>query len=199
MKTKTTEKTENIKNIIGDTALNAKEAIKEIIHLNTKLLDQAVENNKVAVDEIKKQFQMKGQDGHLFETMNKTFSKSIVLSEETIDGIIDAYIKQIELFVDYNTKLVDAAYELSAYPANGQNEKILKLIRDNFEPSVNSMTESMKSVIESYNKHANLALNFNKKFGDNVTAQFQAFKDFQNNSTTYFNSWANDWWKQDGK
>jgi hypothetical protein len=198
MKTGTSEKAKNIKTIIGDSALKSKEAIKEVVSMNTKMLNQAVNANKAIVDEIKKQFQLKG-NGQMLDEINRTFAKSFMLSEETIDSILDAYSKQIQLFVDYNTKLVDMVYDSTSLSMDGQGEKILNLVRENFDKSVHSMTESMKSVVDTYNKHTNLALNFNKKFSDTITSQFQAVKDFQNNTANYFNNWSADWWKQDSK
>jgi hypothetical protein len=197
MKNPVTEKAEKIKSIIGDTALKSKEAVQEIISMNTKFLGQALDSNKAVVDGIRQQFQLKEKNTPLFETLNKAFGKSIELSEETIDSIIDGYNKQIQLYVDYNTKLIDTIKESANYGTdNSEVEKILKLIYDNFEASVNSMNASMKATIDSYNKHTNLALNFNKKFGENVTAQLEMYNDLQNNSMSVFSNWASEWWKQ---
>jgi hypothetical protein len=197
MKNPVTEKAEKIKTIIGDTALKSKEAVQEIINMNTKFLGQALDSNKAVVDGIRQQFQLKEKNTPLFETLNKAFGKSIELSEETIDSIIDGYNKQIQLYVDYNTKLIDTIKDSANYGTDhAEVEKLLKLIYDNFEASVNSMNTSMKATIESYNKHTNLALNFNKKFGENVTVQLEMYNELQNNSMSVFSNWASEWWKQ---
>jgi hypothetical protein len=196
MKSSVTEKAEKIKTIIGDTALKSKEAVQEIISMNTRYLDQALDSNKVIVEGIRQQFQFSEQGTPIFDTLNKAFGKSVELSEETIDSIIEGYNKQIQLYVDYNTRLIDTIKESATYSSNnGEIEKILKVIHDSFESSVNAMNASMKTIIESYNKHTNLALNFNKKFGDNVTAQLGVFSELQTGSMNIFSSWASEWWK----
>jgi hypothetical protein len=196
MKNSVSEKAEKIKNIIGDTALKSKEAVQEIINLNTKYLGQALDSNKQIVDGIRQQFHVKEQTTPIFESLNKAFGKSIELSEETIDSIIEGYNKQIQMYVDYNTRLIDTIKETATLSSNNKEiEKILKVIHDNFEACVQSMNGSMKTIIESYNKHTNLALNFNKKFGDNVTAQLEMYNELQNNSMQVFNTWATEWWK----
>jgi hypothetical protein len=197
MKNSVLEKAENIKTIIGDTALKSKEAVQELISLNSKYLGQALDSNKVIVEGIRQQFQFKEQSTPIVENMNKTFGKSVELSEETIDTIMDSYTTQIQMHIDYSTKLIDTIKESFSFSSNnGEVEKILKVIQDNFEASVHSMNTSMKSIIESYNKHTNLALNFNKKFGDNVTLQLEMYQELQNNSLNMFSSWATEWWKQ---
>jgi hypothetical protein len=197
MKNSVSEKAEKIKTIIGDTALKSKEAVQEIINLNTQYLGKALDSNKLIVDGIRQQFQLKEQSTPIFDSLNKAFGKSIELSEETIDSIIEGYNKQIQLYVDYNTRLIDTLKETSALSANSRElEKILKLIHESFESSVQVMNNSMKAIIESYNKHTNLALNFNKKFGDNVTAQLEMYSELQSNSMQAFSSWASEWWKQ---
>jgi hypothetical protein len=197
MKNSVLEKTEKIKTIIDDSALKSKEAVKEIISMNNKYLGQALDSNKKIVDEIKQQFQLKDHGAAFFETLNKAFGKSVELSEETIDGIVEAYNKQVELYVDYNTKLVDAIKETAGYSMNlYEAEKLLKLIHDSFEESLSSMSRSLKVLIDSYNKHTNLALNFNQKFGENVNAQMQLFRELQQNNASFFSSWATEWWKQ---
>jgi len=196
MSNSVTEKAEKIKNIIGDTALKSKEAVQEIISMNNKFIGQALDSNKVMVDGIRQQFQFSEKGTPIFETLHKAFGKSVELSEETIDSIIEGYNKQIELYVNYNTKLIDTIKESATYSSNNTEiEKILKVIQDNFESSVNSMNASMKNIIESYNKHTNLALNFNKKFGDNVSAQLEMFTEVQSNSMNVFSTWASEWWK----
>ncbi len=196
MKNSVTEKAEQIKDLIGETALKSKEAVQEIINLNTKYLGQALDSNKVIVDGMRKQFQLKEQSTPIFENLNKAFGKSIELSEETIDSIMESYTKQIQMLISYNTKLIDTLKESTTFTVNnGEIEKILKLIQDNFQASVSSLNNSMKSIIDAYNKHTNLALNFNKKFGDNVTLQLEMYQELQNNSMNMFSSWADSWWK----
>jgi hypothetical protein len=196
MKSSVTEKTEKIKTIIGDTALKSKEAVQEIININNKILREALDSNKVMVQEIRQQFHLDGKNTPSLDSFNKAFGKAVELSEETIDTIIDGYNKQIKMYVDYNTKLIDTMKESSAFSGNNKEmDRFLKLIQENFESSVSTMNSNMKAVIESYNKHTNLALNFRQKFGDSVTAQIGMYNDLQKNSMEMINSWASEWWK----
>ena len=50
--------------------------------------------------------------------------------------------------------------------------------------------------MEFYNKHTNLAVNFNQKFGENVTAQIESLFKIQSVGLDMFTSWASEWWKQ---
>ena len=196
MKSTVTEKAEKIKTIIGDTALKSKEAVQEIININNKILREALDSNKVMVQEIRQQFHIDGKNTPSLDSFNKAFGKAVELSEETIDTIIAGYNKQIQMYVDYNTKLIDTMKESAAFTGNNKEmDRFLKLIQDNFESSVSTMNSNMKAVIESYNKHTNLALNFRQKFGDSVTAQMGIYTDLQKNSMEMINSWASEWWK----
>jgi hypothetical protein len=196
MKSTVTEKAEKIKTIIGDTALKSKEAVQEIININNKILREALDSNKVMVKEIRDQFHIDGKSTPSLDSFNKAFGKAVELSEETIDTIIEGYNKQIQMYVDYNTKLIDTMKESAVFTGkNKEMDRFLQLIQDNFEASVNTMNTNMKAVIESYNKHTNLALNFRQKFGDTVTAQLGMYSELQKNGIEVINSWASEWWK----
>ncbi len=196
MKNNVSEKTENMKTVLGDTALKSKEAVKEIIHLNTRLLNEALESNKVLVNGIRDQFQLSDKNTSLFSAMNKTFGKSIELSEETIDHVLDSYNTQVKLYLEHNTKLIDAIKESATFSANNEGlDKVLKLVKENFESAVNTMNTSTQAIIESYNKHTSLALNFNKKIAETISSQFHNYNQIQQNSMKAFSGWASEWWK----
>jgi tRNA/tmRNA/rRNA uracil-C5-methylase (TrmA/RlmC/RlmD family) len=99
----------------------------------------------------------------------------------------------MELTVDFNTELVDAVKEASMeHP-----EKILELIHENFEASHQLTISNTKEMLDFYNKHTNLAVNFNEKFGESINAQIESLFNLQNKGLNKFTNWASEWWKQE--
>jgi ribosomal protein S17E len=195
MKTNLNEKAEKIKSIINGSAEKSKETIRELIDSNSKYLGTALDSNKKLVDSIKKQMDEQAIDDSVTTSMKKTFGKSIELAEDTLDSIINSYTRQMELNVDFNTRLVDAIKE-----SDGQNhEKVLQLIQDNFEASRQLTIKNTKEILDFYNKHTNLALNFNEKFGENIHSQLESLFTIQTKGLHKFTEWASDWWKQNKK
>jgi len=189
------EKAEKIKKSINGTAEKSKETIREFIESNNKHVDAALDANTKMVNAIRETFQEQKLDDSVTDTLKSTFGKSVQLAEDALDSIINAYTRQMELTVDFNTKLVDAIKE-----SNAQNpEKVLNLIHDNFEASRKLTLDNTKEILDFYNKHTNLALNFNKKFADNVNAQIETMFSIQNKGLNRFTSWAADWWKESEK
>ena len=200
MKNPLSEKADQLKKIMDSTAQKSKENLEELIRVNNQLMGKALDSNKAIVDGIRKQFDVQDKNTPFFESLNKAFGKSVELSEESMDTIIDGYNKQIRMYVDFNTRLVDAIRESVNQSSNQAGmDTMLKLITDNFEQSVSSMNTNMKSTIDSYNKHTNLALNINKKFGENVSAQLEIYKEFQSKNRNMMANWAALWGKKPDK
>ncbi|MEO7087531.1 MAG: hypothetical protein ABIZ51_01915 [Bacteroidia bacterium] len=195
MKTTLNEKAEKIKKTINGTTEKSKETIRELIDTNNKHIDAALDSNFKMVDSIKKSFGQKPMNGSVTETLKSTFGKSVELAEDSLDSIINSYTRQMEHNVDFNTKLVDAIKESKS----DTPEKVLELIQENFEASRKLTTENTKEILDFYNKHTNLALNFNKKFTENITAQIEAISNVQNDGQNKFTSWASQWWKENEK
>ncbi|MEO7087527.1 MAG: hypothetical protein ABIZ51_01895 [Bacteroidia bacterium] len=195
MKTTLNEKAEKIKKTINGTAEKSKETIREFIDTNNKHIGAALDTNFKMVDSIKKSFGQKSMDDSVTETLKNTFGKSVELAEDALDSIINSYTRQMEQNVDFNTKLIDTIKEHKS----GTPEKVLELIHENFEASRKLTTENTKEILDFYNKHTNLALNFNKKFAENITAQIEAISNVQNDSQNKFTSWASHWWKENEK
>ena len=147
------------------------------------------------VNSLKETFTKESIDDNLTDTLKSTFGKSVTLAEDAMDSIINAYTRQMELTVDFNTKLVDALKE-----ANIENpEKVLELIHTNFEATRKLTADNTKEILDFYNKHTNLALNFNKKFAENINAQIETMFNIQNKGLNRFTSWASEWWKENEK
>ena len=196
MKTSTlNEKAEKIKNTIKGTAEKSKETIREIIDSNTKYIGAALDSNKKIIDSIKEKLNQQEIDDSVTDTLKSTFGKSIELAEDALDSIINSYTRQMELNVDFNTKLVDTIKE-----SNIENtEKILNLIHENFEASRQLTINNTKEMLDFYNKHTNLAVNFNQKFEENINAQIETLFNIQSKGLNKFTEWASDWWKQTEK
>lgn len=194
METTLNEKSEKIKNSIKGTAEKSKETIREIIASNTKYIGSALDSNKKIVDSVKEKLNQKKIEDSITDTLKGTFGKSVELAEGALDSIINSYTRQMEMNVDFNTKLVDAVKESS----NNHSEKLLELIHENFEASHQLTVRNTKEILDFYNKHTNLAINFNQKFGDSINAQIESLFNIQSKGLNKFTNWASEWWKQDG-
>jgi hypothetical protein len=53
-----------------------------------------------------------------------------------------------------------------------------------------------KEILEFYNKHTNLAVNFNQKFGENINTQLESMFKIQSAGLNKFTDWASEWWKE---
>ena len=186
-------KSEKIKNSIKGTAEKSKETIREIIASNNKYIGNALDSNKKIVDSIKEKLDQQEIEDSVTDNLKSSFGKSVELAEDALDSIINSYTRQMEMNVDFNTKLVDAIKE----SGNSNNEKLLDLIHENFEASRQLTISNTKETLDFYNKHTNLAVNFNEKFGDSINAQMEALYDIQNKGLNKFTHWASEWWKHD--
>ena len=145
-------KAEKIKDKIKGTAEQSKKTIREIIDFNTKYIGTALDSNKKIVDSIKEKLNLQEMEDTVTGTLKSTFEKSVELAEDALDSIINAYTRQMELNVDFNTKLVDAIKESDSKSP----EKVLNLIHENFEASRELTINNTKEILEFYNKHTNL-------------------------------------------
>jgi hypothetical protein len=167
MEPKLNEKAEKIKEKIKGTAEQSKKTIREIIETNTKYIGEAIDSNKKIVDSIKSKLDQQSIEDNVTGNLKTTFGKSVEMAEDALDSIINSYTRQMEQTVDFNTKLVDAIKESKS----DSPEKILNLIHENFEASRNLTINNTKEILGFYNKHTNLAVNFNQKFGESINAQ----------------------------
>jgi hypothetical protein len=195
MNTTLNETAEKIKKTINGTAEKSKETIRGFIETNNKHVDAALDSNLKMVNSIKENFNQKSIDDSVTETLKSTFGKSVELAEDALDSIINSYTSQMEQNVDFNTKLVDAIKE----PKNATPEKFLEMIKENFEASRKLTIENTKEILDFYNKHTNLALNFNKKFTENINSQIEAITTLQGDGKNKFTSWTAQWWNENEK
>ena len=154
-----------------------------------------MDSNKKIVDSIKEKLNQKEIEDSVTDTLKGTFGKSVELAEDALDSIINSYTRQMELNIDFNTKLVDAVKE----SGGNHSEKLLELIHENFETAHQLVISNTKEILDFYNKHTNLAVNFNQKFGDCINEQVESLFNIQSKGLNKFTEWASEWWKQDGK
>jgi len=195
MESSLNEKAEKIKYKIKGTAEQSKKTIREIIEVNSKLIGTAIDSNKKVVDKIREKLNTGNLEDSVSHPLNGTFKKSVELAEDALDSIINSYTRQMEMNVDFNTKLVDAVKECKG----DHPEKILNLIHENFEASRALTINNTKEILEFYNKHTNLAVNFNQKFGSTINSQIESLLAIQSRGLDRFTNWTTDWWEQDGK
>ena len=195
METTLNEKAEKIKEKIKGTAEQSKKTIREIIDANSKFIGTAMDSNKKIVDSIQENLKQQKMEDTVTGNLKTTFGKSVELAEDALDSIINSYTRQMEMNVDFNTKLVDAVKESN----NKTPEKVLNLIHENFEASRELTIRNTKEILEFYNKHTNLAVNFNEKFGENINAQIESLFKIQSTGLDRFTNWASDWWKHNEK
>jgi len=196
MNTTETKKTEKVKPIVSDSAFKTKEAIKEAANLNYQVLEHTLATGKKIMEEAKQVVPLKENIETFLDIYDTNLDKTIKLTEETATGMVDTYKKRMELFENFNTKLMESVKEMTIAMSPLDMEKVLKLIKDNFDLSKNIVTEGMKSVIETYNKHMGVALNFDQKINDTMIAQFKMFKDMNEKSISFYNNLSTEWWKE---
>jgi len=191
-----TEKIERNKSIADNSVLKLKDISKETADLTKNNHTPVLAIGKQDGEESKPQVTLKENTETFLDIYNANLDKTIKLTEETATGMVEGYKKRMELYDNFNTKLMESVKEMSTSMSLLDIEKVLKLIKDNFDLSKNVMNEGMKSVIETYNKHMGVALNFNQKFSDTIIAQFKMFKDMNEKSVSFYNNLTTEWWKE---
>ncbi len=192
MAANTNAKAEKIKNNINGYAEKSKETIREIIGQTLNQMESAIDANSKIVKETNEKLNLHGVDNSTLGAIKDSFAKSTELAEDTFDAVINCYTRQMENTVDYNSRLVELVKE--GQPANA--EKFLDLIHQNFEASKELTLSNTREILNFYNKHTNLALNFNKVFGENIKTQVDALFQIQGKGLDNFTRWASDWWKE---
>ncbi|HEY4800806.1 MAG TPA: hypothetical protein VII99_17130 [Bacteroidia bacterium] len=195
MKATTSEKADKIKKMITSAAEKSKKTIREIVEANNKYIDSALDSNTRTIEAIKEKLNQQEMSDSITDSLKSSFGKSIGLAEETMDTVINAYTNQLENSLEFNTKLIDAIQETN--PENA--DKLLKIINDNFETAQGINVNNTKEILDFYNKHTNLCLNFNKKFEESINAQIETLFKLQSKGLEKLTSWAAEWWKSSAK
>jgi hypothetical protein len=186
---------EKLKRNIESISKESKESIRAIIENNSMQVNEGLRNNKELIDFLKDNLSVKELTPAIINNINRTFVSSIEMSEEVIDKIIDAHTRQIDLTIEFNTSLIDIIKE-EGFADKEQADKLLKLAEQNFISSIQLSNGNMKDIIFAYNKHINVALNFNKKLVEDINAQIDGLLKLQNKNLNSFYNLISDWVKQ---
>ena len=143
------------------------------------------------IDSVREKLNQEKLDDTLTAPLKNAYARSIELAEDALDSIINSYTRQMELAIDSNTKLLDQVKDLNS----AKPENLIKTIQENFEAARELNVRNTKEMVDFYNKHSNLALNFNQKIGGSLTAQIDAMAKLQREGLSKFTEWASTWWK----
>jgi hypothetical protein len=178
MKKTLTKQAETLKNKIDSTSEKSKETIKKLIETNSKQFDSALEASTKAYTPISETLYEQDMDASMISTFRSTFGKSLKLSEEVIDTVIDSHTRRIDLSIDFTTKMIETLQTEDFSKTEGL-EKLIALVRENFNKSTELSVQNMEKMVTEYNNHLNLGLNFNEKISNNISAQLSAMVKLQ--------------------
>ncbi len=175
---------------------NAKEHIRTIIASCNGSYEKAIEANKKYVGELREQLKEHHVDTAFFDEITNAFASSLDVSDEVIDTIIDSHMRRTNRIAGYHRKNLEALNK--AYATDKMDyEHFLNLFQKNFEDSIEHSTQDMKKIVDVYNSHLNLSVNFNKKFSKNINSQVDAMVKFQNKGLQAYSNWVANWWEKD--
>jgi len=192
METTLTGKADKIKSSIKSNAEQSKETIRAIIDSNAKHIDAALDSNRKIVDSIREKLNQQEIEDTVTINLKSSFGKSMEFAADALESIIQSYTRQMEMNVDFNTKLVDSIHESNL----GSPDKMLELIQENFETSRKMVLANTREMLKFYSKHTNLAVTFSEDFGSTVHTQIESMVQLQNKGLYEFKEWASDWWSK---
>jgi hypothetical protein len=176
----------HLKDKINGSAEANKETLRALVETNHRLIQEAMESNKKLVDSIREKLKEKAVTGTLAEPLKENFQKSLTVSEDALDSIINAYSKQMKQNMDFNSRIIDAIQQVKTL----DSEKMLHLIQDNFDKSNQLTIQSTKEVMACYQRHISLISQFNTRFAESFKSQVDAVFEFQRMSTQGFRDLA---------
>jgi hypothetical protein len=196
MKTVINKQTETIKKSIDSVSQNSKETIKLLIDSNAKQFDSLLEANKKTFDSVSKILHEKEMDPSFVSNLKNTYTKSVKLSEDVIDSIIDSHTKRIEQSIDFVNRFMEIIKNEDIGSKEG-NDKLIELAKENLDRSTELSMKNMEKIVSSYGDHLNVALSFNRKFADNLNSQITSMFKLQKKSMDNFfpMEMVTDWWK----
>ena len=191
---------ETLKKSIDNVSQRSKESIKTLVETSTKQFDSAIEANKKTFDSLSKMLYDKEMDTTILSSFKNNFGKGIKLSEVTMDAIIDAYTRRMDFNIDFANRFMETLRSEDMNTKEGTNA-LIELVKENLDKSSALSAENMDKMVALYNEHLNFALNFNKKFADNINAQVAAMFKLQKKYVDSFYSLdsMSDWWKNIGE
>ena len=201
MKNTISKHTETLKKSVDSASQSSKETIKALIDTNTKQFGTVLDANKKTFDAISKLLRDKEVDPAFLSTIKNSFTKSVQLSEDVIDTVIDSHCKRIDQAIDFVTRFMDILKNEDMTSKEG-TDKLLELAKENMESSTNLTMQNIEKMIQAYSEHLNLALAFNRKFAENVQSYANSMMDNHSKNKDnlfpfpYYGDFAFDWWKK---
>lgn len=188
------ERVEMLKKNLDIASESSKQAIKDIIRTCTEQAGEAVETNKKMFETIKESLISTGIDTSIIDSLYDSFSTSLNISEGVVDKIISSHNERIDLTVEFQEKFLN---EINEQRKSGKVDfdAMVKILQENFENSVKLSNHNMQEMVNIYNTHVNLALNFNKKFNNNIFSQIELTTDFYKKRAGMYTEWVSNWWK----
>lgn len=195
-KTTLEDRVEAMKKSFDIASEKSKQAIKEILNTCNDQAKKAVETNQEIIGSAIKQLETYNVDASYFRQFYNTIGKSVELSEEVIDSIIESHNKRVNLTVEFNKKCLESLKEQTLLGGT-TNEKLIKILQDNFNDSIQLSINNMKGIINMYNKHLNLSVNFSKNFNESIDKQVEFMSDIYKKQVGMFAEWTANWWEKD--
>ncbi len=188
-------KAEHVKKAMNEAAGSAKKGLREKIHSNKKHIEEALDINAQLATATKDKLERHKIEDPLADSLAKKFNESIDLAEDTLDSLTRSVSTQMEMNLGFNTKLVESIN----YTKSGSPENLLDLIQEHFEALHQSSLNNVQAILELYNKHTDLAVNFNLQFEKEFAAKIDSL--FQRHPTGLIDisEWAAEWWKRADK
>ena len=195
MKKTSKDHVEKLNRIIAKASEASSETIKAIITASSKGLNSSIDSNQEFLELIKNQLRATGLDSNLITTVKSSFAMGIDVSEQMIDAIITAHSKRLESSIEFNVRLLELLID-QQFSSDIEMEKTFAHILKNFESGFNASHDELKDILEFYNKHVNIALNFNHKFARVFKNQIETINKLQNSNVNIFTNQAAQWWKE---
>jgi len=173
MKNPTVSQAKSLKKKIGYVSNKLKDNTRNLVDVNSKQFNSAIEANSKTFNSINKILAEREIDPCIVGVVRSVFIKNIQLSESTMDSIIDSYNKRMELFVDFSNKFTDALKELDLNSREGI-EVLMALIQDNLDKSTELSLQNMEQIAELYYSNLNIVLTYNRKFSAELNSQSEA-------------------------
>ncbi|HXP51238.1 MAG TPA: hypothetical protein VN922_14870 [Bacteroidia bacterium] len=197
MKTTNNKQTETLKSSIDNASRSSKESIKALIDANSILFDSAIEKSNSSFNSISKALYENELDPSLISASKSTLLKSLKLSEDVINSIVDSHTKRINQSVEFTAKLLEVVQNENLNTPEGVN-KLVDLAKENLDRSTELSINNLGKIASVYNDHLNLAISFNKKFAETINSQITSLFKLQNKNIYPLDS-ITEWWKTVGE
>lgn len=184
---------------IGEISRKSKETVHHIIDSSNRQFEVALSTNEKYLEHFEKQVLNRNlTDTSIISELKRLYGNSFELSEGAIDTIIDIQSSQLQSTMNFTLKIAETMKDLE-FPDNDKWEEIFATLEKNFQETSSGIIENTRKMTDIYNKHINLAVNFNEKFSKNINSQLQVLNTLQSRNMDMFNDWASHWWKSTSK